>query len=245
MIRRALEYIFSNFEPRIIRENGKIFSDKELIEIDSKSDIEELNLSTLTSLVDYIKFNKDNLDYKNLILIVNNHDEVILKTSIDSRNKRDKIISCVARTKAFEFNSFLNKETFIIGLQSQFCDTEERNNLLKILATTQEESGVTNEDNGISQSVKTKKGVVLGENTIVPNPVQLAPFRTFVEINQPTSQFIFRIRNQNERVFKEGLGMALFEADGGIWVIECMQRIKLYLEKQLEEEIGKGLIILA
>lgn len=240
MIKEALEYIFKNFEPKIIKENGKTFSSKELIEVDDKLYIERLNLSTLTSLVDYIKSNKDNLDYKNLILIVNNYDEVILKTSIDSSNKRDKIISCVARTKAFEFNRFLNKENFIIGLQSQFCDTEERNNLLKILAVTQEEAGVINEDNGISQSVKTKKGVVLGENTVIPNPIQLAPFRTFTEINQPTSQFVFRIKNECG-----SLDMALFEADGGIWIIECMQRIKLYLEKQLEEEIGKGLIILA
>lgn len=240
MIKEALDYIFKNFAPTIIKENGKIFSDKNLIEIDKKELIENLNLSTLSSLVDYIKSNKDNLTYNNLIILVNNYNEITVTSAVNDDNKREKPISCIAKTKRFSFDSFLDKENFIIGLQSQFCNSEERNNLLKILATVQEDAGVINEDNGVSQSVKTKKGIVLGENTTIPNPIQLAPFRTFAEINQPTSQFVFRVREGCC-----GLEMALFEADGGVWEIECMQRIKDYLEEHLKEEIEKGLIILA
>ena len=240
MIKEAIEYIVKNFEPTIIKEKGKVFCDKQLIEVDAKRKIPKLNLSTLTSLIDYIKSNKDRLDYNNLILVIENHNGVSLRTAIDADNERENIVSCIARTKVFNFDRFLDKEKFIIGLQSQFCDSEERNNLLKILATVQEEAGVINEDNGITQSVKTKKGIVLGENTTIPNPIKLAPYRTFVEINQPTSQFVFRISNSYD-----GLEMALFEADGGVWEIESMQRIKMYLTEHLKEEIEKGLTILA
>lgn len=240
MIKEAIEYIVKNFEPTIIKEKGKLFSDKQLIEIDGKGKIPKLNLSTLTSLIEYIKANKDGLDCSKLILVVENYNQVVLKTSIDEYNERENIICCLAKTKTFNFDKFLDREKFIIGLQSQFCDSEERNNLLKILATVQEEAGVINEDNGISQSVKARKGIVLGENTVIPNPIKLAPYRTFAEVNQPTSQFIFRITNVHS-----GLEMALFEADGGIWEIESMQRIKIYLSEHLEKEIEKGLTILA
>ena len=45
----------------------------------------------------------------------------------------------------------------------------------------------------------------------VPNPVTLRPFRTFIEVEQPESKFIFRMR--------EGGRCAIFEADGahGSW----------------------------
>ena len=63
----------------------------------------------------------------------------------------------------------------------------------------------------------------------VPSPADLQPYRTFLEVPQPESQFIFRI---NERG-----NCALFEADGGLWKYHAMESIKLFLEDAL-----KGLI---
>jgi len=62
-------------------------------------------------------------------------------------------------------------------------------------------------------------------DVLVPNPVVLAPFRTFPEVIQPESKFIFRMQS--------GPQAALFEADGGAWRNEAMGRIKTYLEEQL------------
>ena len=56
----------------------------------------------------------------------------------------------------------------------------------------------------------------------VPNPVALVPFRTFIEVEQPESKFVFRV--------KDGPQMGLFEADGGEWRLAAMLRIKEYLE---------------
>jgi len=63
-------------------------------------------------------------------------------------------------------------------------------------------------------------------NIKVPNPVVLAPFRTFREIAQPESKFVFRMQ--------QGPRCALFEADGGAWRLEAMKRSKAYLEEELE-----------
>lgn len=62
----------------------------------------------------------------------------------------------------------------------------------------------------------------------MPNPVTLAAYRTFQEIVQPYTQYVFRMKDQN------GVTCALFEADGGAWEMEAMNRIKMYLEDSLD-----------
>lgn len=59
----------------------------------------------------------------------------------------------------------------------------------------------------------------------MPNPVYLAPYRTFAEIEQPVSKFVFRMES--------GPKAALFEADGGAWKNEAILKIKEYLQKEL------------
>ncbi|MEB9776454.1 hypothetical protein P4K25_31445, partial [Bacillus cereus] len=75
-------------------------------------------------------------------------------------------------------------------------------------------------------------------NAKVPNPVQLSPYRTFVEVEQPESKFVFRMR--------EGARCGLFEADGGAWKLEAMNNIKEYLKEALAQEIeSKKVFVLA
>ena len=69
---------------------------------------------------------------------------------------------------------------------------------------------------------------------VVPNPVLLKPYRTFIEVQQPESAFIFRMQ--------DGPRAALFEADGGAWRIEAMENIRAYLAKELKEELVEILV---
>ena len=63
----------------------------------------------------------------------------------------------------------------------------------------------------------------------------LTPFRTFYEVEQPESEFVFRIENRGDAPkFK------LIEADGGRWKYEAMQQIKEYILKKLQEEPVEG-----
>lgn len=64
----------------------------------------------------------------------------------------------------------------------------------------------------------------------VPSPCRLMPYRTFTEVKQPMSSFIFRVKD-NDRL---GVSCALFEADGGAWKNEAKKNIKEYLEKELD-----------
>ena len=71
---------------------------------------------------------------------------------------------------------------------------------------------------------------------IVPNPVTLCPYRTFLEVEQPESQFVFRIKDEGGVQFK------LVEAEGGMWKNEAMHLIKNYFLSELKEILADGRI---
>lgn len=133
------------------------------------------------------------------------------------------------------YSSFLDQEQMNISLQSQFEETKDRNILLKVIGNLKEEAVRNASDDGVSQAVTIKTGVASVGDVKVPNPVGLAPYRTFNEVTQPTSSFVFRMR--------EGMQSAIFEADGGAWELEAMNNIKNFLTKNLEEQINCGHVI--
>lgn len=87
-------------------------------------------------------------------------------------------------------------------------------------------------DNGISQTVTVKEGAATLMQAEVPSPAELRPYRTFLEVEQPSSPFVFRINRLGE--------CALFEADGGIWKHEAMENVSQYLVNELKELIDSG-----
>ena len=135
-----------------------------------------------------------------------------------------------------EFDRFVDTENFNIMLQSCFVDTEDKAAILAVVGNISESTVQTIGDDGVSQSVVARKGIATKENVIVPNPVVLQPYRTFVEVAQPPSNFIFRM--------KDGPRAAIFEADGGAWKLAAVRNIKKYLEEKLKEQVESGRIII-
>lgn len=86
-------------------------------------------------------------------------------------------------------------------------------------------------DDGVSQKTTVKMGVELSD-VIVPNPVKLRPYRTFAEIEQPESSYVFRIKDTDR-----GPAFKLVEADGGLWKNDVMKKIKEYPEYELRDEL--------
>lgn len=87
------------------------------------------------------------------------------------------------------------------------------------------------EYDGVSQQAIIKTGVTTKDAAFVPNPVSLIPYRTFLEVPQPASDFVFRI--------SEGRGGApafkLVAADGGLWKSQAVDNVKNYLVKALAD----------
>lgn len=226
--KEALEYLVNigeSNDPIVELEQGTFT--KESLSRVAVAKADTLTVSTLTGLVDYIKSKLDSLPESLLIQVVS-PDKVALYSPLNRDRKREQYISAEAiLPNNIVFNRFLDTEQFNIMLQSAFVDVGTKEILLKYTGLVQDEAVKTTGDDGISQQVTVKTGVASVGQAIVPNPVKLAPYRTFPEVEQPISKFIFRMQ--------EGPRAAIYEADGGAWRNAAIISIKEYLQDALKE----------
>lgn len=192
-----------------------------------------LKINTLSGLVDYIKSNLDRADEK-LYLHIASHKSVRLVSTLKPDGRREELAIAEAILPEFWFNRFYDMEDFNVALQSMFVKNSDREILLKVVGNLKEDNVKTTGDDGVSQAVTIKTGVASAADVKVPNPVTLAPYRTFIEVEQPESKFIFRMQ--------DGPKGAIFEADGGAWRNQAILNIKKYLGEQLSDEIKNGKI---
>jgi hypothetical protein len=81
-------------------------------------------------------------------------------------------------------------------------------------------------DDGVAQAATISRGIRKESGIILPNPVLLRPVRTFTEVEQPESRFVFRMR-------PEPVSLSLHEADMGAWEMVAKEKIRQYLVEQL------------
>lgn len=223
--KEALQYLVNLGETKILTVGGKDYSTNQIFRVTDPIPA-ALVVTTLSALVDYIKTGLDKKCSSNLLVHVKSPKEVLLYSELRGDAERETYMQCKALLPDnTQFDRFMNAEQFNIMLQSSFVQNEDRDILLKVTGCIQDKAVKEVGDDGVSQAVVMKTGVAQVENVKVPNPVVLAPFRTFQEIRQPESKFIFRMQS--------GPCAALFEADGGAWRNDAMNLIKEYLEDEL------------
>ncbi|HEL2480588.1 TPA: hypothetical protein TZY47_000706 [Streptococcus suis] len=198
-----------------------------MVELDPKRYPRTLELSTLTSLVEYLKSDLNGMQDQRLIVAVEKNDEVCVWSENDEFEHRTLLVDVKARVPELTFGRFISSEQFNIMLQSNFIDDADREALLDFASALKIENGAEIEDNGVSQVATVKTGVASLAKGKVPNPVDLRPYRTFNEVEQPASKFVFRIDKNAQ--------MALFEADGKRWVQEAVGNIAVYLKAELAD----------
>lgn len=196
---------------------------------------EPIEINTLTGLIEYINSETDRAKDRLIVQVVN-EKKVKLQGKLAADGSREVLAIANAIVPSFSFGKFYDTENMNIALQSQFVINEHQQVLLKVIGNIAENNISEESDDGVSQAVTIKQGVASKVNVKVPNPVELAPYRTFLEVEQPTSKFVFRM--------KEGPSAAIFEADGGAWRNEAIRNIYEYLYHQLEENIKDGRIVI-
>lgn len=230
MIKEALAYVVGLKKPEIMDINGETYSDKPLNRIVHNPKASKIEMTTLTSLVEYIKARIDVMDDKMIIHVVS-PTIVQLYSQLDFDREREHIVTVNAQLPDFTYGRYMGHESFIIALQSKFIGNDDRELLLKFAGTVENGTVAQYGDDGITQKATIKTGIASKGDAVVPNPVKLRPYRTFIEVEQPESSFIFRMR-QDER---SGVECAIFEADGGAWKNTAMKKIKEYLQFELAE----------
>lgn len=229
MIKKAIEYIVELSTPTFHESGIKEYSDRKMYEVDPKPYADPIKLHTLNSLIDYIRSGFDGMESKMFIHVVS-PTEVRLYSTLDDENRRREIVAIVnAEVPSFLFGEFVPHENFCIGVQAKFQETEDRALLLKFAGTVQSGTVAEYGDDGISQKATVKTGISTKSEAIVPNPVKLAAYRTFIEVDQPAAQYVFRMKDDKYN----GVQCVLFEADGGAWRIEAMKSISQYLKTKL------------
>lgn len=232
-IKEALQYavdLAEKEEKIIVDDVGVEWYDSNkhnLRELMPKKYPQKLHLSTLDSLVDYYKNDINEITKQRTMIVVDNPREVYVFTEDDEEEKRTLLINIEADLPQLSFGQFMPSDEFNIMLQSKFLDNNNRENVIDFASHLIVEAGQDIEDDGISQITTVKAGVASRQKAKAPNPVTLAPYRTFLEVEQPASDFILRLdKNAN---------LALFEADGGFWKLQAVRLVKEYLTKNLSD----------
>lgn len=228
MIKEALQYIVGMKEPVIKVIGGETYSDKQLTRIIHNPKASQISMTTLTSLIDYIKSGVDQMDDK-MFIQVDSPTKVTLFSELDLDREREYLVTVDAKVPNFDFGRYIEHEMFCISLQSKFIKSTDRDLVLKFAGTVEDGTVAQYGDDGVTQKATVKTGISSKSDAIVPNPVNLKPYRTFQEVDQPSSDFIFRMKSNRE------IECAIFEADGGAWRNEAMKNIKEYLKDALSE----------
>ncbi len=230
MIKEALQYIVGLSEANIKEVCGQKYSDKELKRISYNPKAETIRMCTLTSLVEYLQSGADSMQAKMFVHVVS-PVKVRLISQLDKERVRETLVEAVCDVPEFNYGHYIGHEEFLIALQAKFLPNNDRELLFKFAGTVENGTIAQYGDDGVTQKATVKTGIVSKGDAIVPNPVKLRPYRTFIEVKQPESEFIFRMK-ENER---GGVQCAVFEADGGAWRNEAMENIKEYLQHELEK----------
>lgn len=230
MTREALQYIAGLKKAEVIEINGENYTDKEVYRVDRVLRAAPIKMHTLTGLLDYLKAGIDSVADRMIIQVVS-PEMVCVLSKLDTDRKREELVRIEADIPDFNYGQYMEQESFIIALQAKFLASGDRDLLLRFAGTVKDESIAEYGDNGVTQKATIKTGISTVSDAIVPNPVVLSPFRTFVEVMQPESSFIFRMRQREGR----GVECAIFEADGGAWKNAAMENVKGYLQTELRD----------
>lgn len=229
-LKELVQYVNELAVPNFETYGDVRYADKKMYSIDGCQRAAAIEMSTLTGLVDYIKGEIDSSTDK-MIIQVASPTEVKLISALDGDRKREKLVQVTAQIPDFQYGYYMDNESFLIALQSKFIKGEDRDLLLKFAGTVENGTISQYNDDGVTQKATIKTGIASKGDALVPNPVTLRPFRTFMEVEQPEGLFVFRMKENNDGDIK----CAIFEADGGAWKNEAMANIKEYLQFELEE----------
>lgn len=213
----------------IIMKDGIEYSTKRLFQIE-KPRANKLNGQSLDSVVNFINstLGIEKVTYPLLVTVF--HDSVEVHSQLNENElTRDFLFAAKPLVPELELGRWQEVEQFIIKLQTCFEDTENRDNLLKLVSNFVTKDTVEIKDNGMGQTVTVAAGVALETATEIQPIIALTPKRTFGEVDQVESLFLFRVRKDTS--------VCLFEADGGAWKDDARNRISDYLFEELEQLI--------
>lgn len=215
--------------------DGRTYSSESLKRIDPpKYKPEPINVTGLDSICKLVQNEAKTVGRKIFIRIAA-YNKVSVFSTYDDQYERAYLYRCEADTPNVTVDRFIGYENAVIELRSLYIPNADSEYMLKLLGSITSESKVTSSDNGVTQTVEAKSGISLLQNVQVKSRVKLKPFRTFIEVEQPESEFLLRISGDGK--------IGLYEADGGVWKLEATRNVAGYFENALKDLIDNGDVV--
>jgi len=210
---------------RIKKIDGRIYTYGKFSELRMPK-LETMRLSTLDG---FIEFANSREDRSKLIVTIDSQEHVSLRSANVDKDWNNYDLLAIASASEFisdyKYGRSYDAEEFMIRLQTGFIITPARDNLIKVAGNMSGESESKIEDDGVTQS--TTVGRAVKTKVTIKNPVELKPVRTFQEVEQVSSPFIFRI--------DDDMNLTLHTGDSGKWKLAAIKEIAKYLRGNLNE----------
>lgn len=234
MLAKIIDKIVSLRETKIFEINGQTYTDGDLTRIPPHVDRPEcIKVSGLDGICKLIR---TELAKINTIVMVQakSYNSVEVMTTYLPDFSRDVLYRADADVPGLHVG-WRDRETALIELRSIFVPNDGTSYLLDLLSRMTNENSVSTKDNGVTQTVEARQGVAINTVVDVKPRIQLQPFRTFLEVKQPESEFLLRVDSDR--------GIGFFEADGGVWKLEAKRNIAGYFNSNLSDLIDAGKVV--
>jgi hypothetical protein len=229
-----IDKIVSLKETKIFEIDGQTYADASLTRIPPHVDRPDcISVSGLDSICKLIRTELEKVG-TTIMVQVKSNDTVEVMTTYLSDFSRNTLYRAKADAPGL-YTGFRGREVALIELRSLCIPNEGTAYLLDLLSRMTNENSVSTNDNGVTQTVEARQGIALNAVVEIKPRVMLRPFRTFLEVEQPESEFLLRVDPD------EGIGF--FEADGGIWKLEAKKNIADYFLKNMGDLIDAGKVV--
>lgn len=239
----AVTAIQQSVETKTIAVDGVDYVTRTVFDPPPPRTVETLNIATLTGLVEFVKTQVTTDHGLQRIIQVEGPNAAAVKgpLSDDRAKQRDVFARATAQNpfaKGFQIGRYMAVSDFNIALRTLFDAGGDRDAIVALLGNVTGTQVAEGEDDGFSQKVTVRRGVVKVGEERVNNPVTLYPYRTFREISQPSSEYILRLQGDPDN--EEPPTAALFEADGDAYHDDAIKAIVTYLKENLPDEVVIG-----
>lgn len=240
MIKEAIDRLLDLGPAQLLEAGGRAYTTKQVYPV-LEPVPSTLKVGTLTALVDYLQSGLDAGTWEDLAdgsgkkaLALHVEDERtvdILSALVGGFSQRAVYVRAAGAACPFRFGQGYDVESFIVALQAMFVMTPDLEAVLKLVGNIKDEAVINYSDDGVTQAVTARTGLAKVEQVPVMNPVRLRPYRTFGELEQPESPFVFRMKQQKGEMPL----CTLIEADGGRWKLAALAAAKAWLAERLPD----------
>lgn len=234
MLAEMIDKIVSLKETKVFQINGHTWADRELnlVEYEKPRPV-PIDLHSLDAVCRMVREELGQVS-GTVFVSVEAYDKISVFTTFGEDSDRTYLYRAKADAPGIGLG-WRDIDKAIIELRSLCIPGNGVDHLLGLLSNISFTEGMEVKDNGVGQEVKVKSGVSMSSMEKVKPRVELQPFRTFLEVEQPASEFVVRL--------DKARGVGLFEADGGIWKLEAKRNIAKYLGKALEDLTQEGRVV--